>query len=67
MWIYGYDQPVDLIPLVAFVRLQGLRWWVLATLGSRWTTRIIVLPGAPLIAAGPYRYISHPNYVVVAG
>jgi methyltransferase len=66
LWIYGYDQPVDLIALIAFVGLQGLRCWVLATLGPRWTTRIIVLPGAPLVTDGPYRYISHPNYVVVA-
>ena len=66
LWIHGYDQPVDLIALIAFVGLQGLRWWVLATLGPRWTTRIIVLPGAPLVTDGPYRYISHPNYVVVA-
>jgi methyltransferase len=66
LWIYGHDQPVDLILLVAFVGLQGLRCWVLVTLGQRWTTRIIVLPGAPLVADGPYRYIAHPNYVVVA-
>jgi methyltransferase len=66
LWIYGHDQPVDPMPLIAFIGLQGLRWWVLATLGARWTTRIIVLPGAPLVANGPYRYIAHPNYVVVA-
>jgi methyltransferase len=66
LWIYGYDQPVDLIPLIAFIGLQGLRCWVLATLGPRWTTRIIVLPGAPLVTGGPYRYIAHPNYLVVA-
>ena len=65
LWLYGYDQPVDPLPLVAFVGLQGLRWWVLATLGPRWTTRIIVLPGAPLVSDGPYRYLSHPNYAVV--
>jgi methyltransferase len=47
--------------------MQGLRLWVLATLGERWTTRIIVLPGAPLVTAGPYRYLSHPNYAVVVG
>jgi methyltransferase len=40
---------------------------VLATLGRRWTTRIIVLPGAPLVKRGPFRLISHPNYAVVAG
>jgi methyltransferase len=46
--------------------LQGLRVWIIATLGGRWTTRIIVLPGQPLVASGPYRYLSHPNYAVVA-
>ena len=49
-----------------FVILQLLRVWVIATLGPRWTTRIIVLPGAPLVAVGPYRFVSHPNYWVVA-
>jgi methyltransferase len=44
-----------------------LRFWVMATLGSRWTTRIIVLPNAPLVTSGPYRYLRHPNYAVVAG
>ena len=53
--------------LAVFVVLQGLRVWVIATLGSRWTTRIIVLPGAPLVTAGPYRFVSHPNYLVVVG
>lgn len=52
--------------LVLFVVLQGLRVWVIAALGPRWTTRIIVLPGAPLVAAGPYRFVSHPNYMIVA-
>lgn len=46
--------------------LQLARLWVLATLGERWTTRIIVLPGAPLTRTGPYRFVSHPNYCVVA-
>ncbi|MBV9245152.1 MAG: hypothetical protein JO366_10115, partial [Methylobacteriaceae bacterium] len=41
--------------------------WVLATLAERWTTRIIVLPGAPLVTGGPYRFLAHPNYCVVAG
>jgi methyltransferase len=52
--------------LGVFVVLQALRVWVIATLGPRWTTRIIVLPGAPLVAGGPYRFLSHPNYCVVA-
>ena len=67
LWIWGRDQDVNVLALVGFVVMQGLRLWVLATLGERWTTRIIVLPGAPLVAAGPYRYLSHPNYAVVVG
>jgi methyltransferase len=66
LWVWGRDQDVNLVALSAFVVLQGLRLWILATLGSRWTTRIIVLPGEPLVASGPYRYFSHPNYAVVA-
>jgi methyltransferase len=50
-----------------FVALQLLRVWVLITLGQRWTTRIIVLPGAPLVRSGPYRWLRHPNYLVVIG
>jgi methyltransferase len=41
--------------------------WVLATLGERWTTRIVVLPGAPLVTSGPYRWVNHPNYLIVIG
>jgi methyltransferase len=60
------DTDVNLIWLGVFVVLQALRVWVIATLGPRWTTRIIVLPGASLVASGPYRFVSHPNYCVVA-
>jgi methyltransferase len=67
LWIFGWDHEVNWPALAAFALLQGLRLWVLASLGSRWTTRIIVLPGAPLIASGPYRYFSHPNYAIVTG
>jgi methyltransferase len=66
LWKWGHDQHVDLVALSVFIVLQGLRLWVLATLGPRWTTRIIILPGEPLVAAGPYKYFSHPNYAVVA-
>ncbi len=62
--------PADTPPvwglLAVFVVLQGLRVWVLATLGRFWTTRIITLPGAPLVRRGPYRFVKHPNYLVVA-
>jgi len=47
--------------------LQGLRAWTLISLGSRWTTRIITVPGETLVRRGPYRILPHPNYVVVAG
>ncbi len=53
--------------IAVFVVLQGMRLWVLATLGRRWTTRIIVVPGESLIKRGPYRWLAHPNYCVVAG
>jgi methyltransferase len=54
-------------PLLAlYAVLQLGRLWVIATLGRRWTTRIIVLPGAPPLKTGPYRYLRHPNYAVVA-
>ena len=60
-------QDIDLLWLAAFVVLQLGRLWVIAALGGRWTTRIIVLRGAPLVRRGPYRLLSHPNYWVVAG
>ncbi len=61
------DAPVDEFGLALFVLLQVGRLWVLTTLGPYWTTRIITVPGAPLIRSGPYRYLKHPNYAVVAG
>ena len=60
-------QSVNLFWLLLFVVLQLARVWVIASLGVRWTTRIIVLPGATLVRRGPYRFMSHPNYWVVAG
>lgn len=66
LWIWGRSESVNLVALALFIVLQGLRVWIIATLGARWTTRIIVLPGEPLVASGPYRYLSHPNYAVVA-
>lgn len=65
LWWLGWNQPVNLAWLALFVVLQGLRVWVIATLGGRWTTRILVLPGAALVRGGPYRFIPHPNYAVV--
>ncbi|AXK82838.1 hypothetical protein DW352_21320 [Pseudolabrys taiwanensis] len=62
----GYDRPVDVCWLGAFLMLQAARVWVIASLGRRWTTRILVLPGAPPVSRGPYRWLRHPNYLVVA-
>ncbi len=59
-------QPADWGLLALFVGLQGLRLWIVASLGRFWTTRIITLPGAPLVRRGPYRFVRHPNYLVVA-
>jgi methyltransferase len=65
LWLTSTGTAPNPLWLVAFVVLQGLRLWVLATLKERWTTRIIVLPGAPLVADGPYRFMRHPNYAIV--
>jgi methyltransferase len=52
--------------MLAVVALsQLLRWWCIATLGHRWNTRVIVVPHAPLVREGPYRWLHHPNYVAV--
>lgn len=66
LWVLGWDRPVEPIWLAVFLLLQVLRFWVLVTLKGRWTTRIIVLR-APLVTSGPYRFVSHPNYIVVIG
>jgi methyltransferase len=53
-------------PMLALTVLaQGLRWWCIATLGRRWNTRVIVLPGLPAVRRGPYRHLRHPNYAAV--
>lgn len=67
LWLFGRDRPIAVNWLIVFLALQGLRCWVLATLGRRWTTRILVLKDAPLVTHGPYRFVSHPNYLVVIG
>ena len=66
LWTFGHDRPVAPVWLAAFFVLQIGRVWVIASLGPRWTTRVIVLRGAPPVARGPYRRLRHPNYVVVA-
>jgi methyltransferase len=67
LWAFAWDRPADLLWLGLYLILQALRVWTIASLGERWTTRIIALPGAPLVRRGPYRFLPHPNYAVVAG
>lgn len=53
-------------PMIAtVVGANVLRWWCIASLGTRWSARVIVLPGEPLVTSGPYRWFAHPNYVAV--
>ena len=62
-----WDAPLSWFWFGTFLAMQLLRLWVVASLGRYWTTRIITLPGAPLVRRGPYRFLRHPNYLVVAG
>jgi len=62
--IFGYNETVVVGWLAVFVMLQCLRVWILGSLGERWTTRVIILK-EPLVARGPFRYLSHPNYMLV--
>lgn len=57
--------PVYWAPLAGYLALQALRVWTVTSLGPYWTTRIITLPGAPLVRRGPYRFMRHPNYLIV--
>jgi methyltransferase len=67
LWWLAPGKPVSWLLIGVFILLQLGRLWVLATLGRRWTTRIIVVPGERLVARGPFRLVRHPNYLVVAG
>ena len=67
LWLMATGRSVDPFWLAMFGMLLIARFWVIATLGPRWTTRIIVLPDAPLVRGGPYRFLNHPNYWVVIG
>ncbi|MEQ7874660.1 isoprenylcysteine carboxylmethyltransferase family protein [Sphingomonas sp. ASV193] len=67
LWLLALGRPIDIAMLVLFGLLQLLRVWTLQTLGPRWTTRIIVVPGEQLVRRGPYKFVDHPNYLVVVG
>lgn len=66
LWLLGWDRSLAWGWVAAFMALQAGRAWVLATLKGRWTTRVLSLPGETLARGGPYRFVSHPNYLVVA-
>jgi methyltransferase len=67
LWWLAPERPVIWAWLAVFILLELARIWVLASLGRRWTTRIIMVPGAPLVRRGPYRFVNHPNYLIVIG
>lgn len=67
VWLLGrpFRLPLALAALAVLAAASALRLWTIASLGERWTTRVVVLPGEPLVTAGPYRWLRHPNYLVV--
>ncbi|RVU39253.1 hypothetical protein EOI86_08425 [Hwanghaeella grinnelliae] len=65
LWVALQGPPINYYWVVFFLVLQAGRVWVLKTLGKYWTTRIITVPDAPLITGGPFRFVRHPNYLVV--
>lgn len=66
LWWAAWDRPANPVLLALYAVALVLRVWTMLSLGERWTTRIITLAGAPRVRRGPYRFISHPNYAVVA-
>jgi methyltransferase len=60
-----FHPPLGAAMAAVVVLAQGLRWWCITTLGPRWNTKVLVIPGAPLVTGGPYRWFTHPNYVAV--
>jgi methyltransferase len=67
LWWLAPGRTIDIPFLLLFLLIEAGRVWVLRTLGNRWTTRIIVVPGEQLVVGGPYRFVRHPNYLVVIG
>ena len=65
LWLFALPRPVDGFWLAMFALIELARIWVLYSIGSRWTTRIIVPPKETLVRHGPYRWVNHPNYLVV--
>jgi methyltransferase len=66
LWYFVWGHEVLWPWAFAYLVLQAARGWIIAALGSRWTTRIIIVPGETLNTTGPYKYFRHPNYMIVA-
>jgi methyltransferase len=66
LWWLAWDRPANWWLVGLYAALQVLRYWIISSLGERWTTRVLVVPDAPLIKSGPYAVLRHPNYAVVA-
>lgn len=66
-WHAGLQREMVLAGLLLFGWAKALKFWAIATLGTRWTFRVLVPPAAPLVTGGPYRFLRHPNYVAVMG
>jgi methyltransferase len=66
-WLFprAWPRAATLACAALVLAAQALRWWAVATLGPRWSTRIVVLPCAPPVVGGPYRWLRHPNYLAV--
>jgi methyltransferase len=65
LWLLAHNLPANGVLIALYAVLQMFRVWTMAALGERWTTRIIILPGAPLVRSGPYRFLNHPDYSIV--
>jgi methyltransferase len=65
LWWLGWNATIIWPLMAVYIALQGFRLWILASLGRRWTTRILTVPNETLVAKGPYQYVRHPNYLLV--
>jgi methyltransferase len=65
LWWFGWNASVIWPLMYVYIALQAFRIWILATLGSRWSTRILTIPNENLVVRGPYRFVRHPNYILV--
>jgi methyltransferase len=63
----GLGEPFRAAGVVMFAGAKALKYWAIHALGDRWTFRVLVVPGRPLVRTGPYRYVAHPNYIAVVG